>query len=80
MSLKANQAIHVPPPPPTQARLRATLQTAPAKNARCLNVCFWRVRVAPAQANSEAWYGKYVKGSCASVGADGNVAMQGGAY
>ena len=43
-------------------------------------MCAWRVRVAPAQANSEAWYGKYVKGSCASVGADGNVAMQGGAY
>merc|ERR1719240_1970520 len=32
------------------------------------------------KANSEATYGTYVKGSCASVGADGNIAMAGGAY
>jgi len=32
------------------------------------------------KANSEATYGKYVKGSCASIGAGGNVQMAGGAY
>jgi hypothetical protein len=32
------------------------------------------------QANSEACKGEYVAGSCASIGAAGNVAMQGGAY
>jgi len=32
------------------------------------------------KANSEAWYGKYAKGSCHSVGVEGNVMMQGGAY
>jgi len=32
------------------------------------------------KANGEAWYGRYVAGSCASIGAEGNVAMQGGAY
>jgi len=32
------------------------------------------------KANSEAGKGAYVAGSCASVGAAGNVAMQGGAY
>ena len=33
-----------------------------------------------AKANSEATYGKYVAGSCASIGAGGNVQMAGGAY
>ena len=33
-----------------------------------------------AKANSEATQGKYVKGSCPSVGSKGNVEMQGGAY
>jgi len=33
-----------------------------------------------AKANSEAVFGKYVAGSCKSIGSDGNVAMQGGAY
>merc|ERR1719390_531922 len=33
-----------------------------------------------AKANSEATYGKYVAGSCASIGVDGNVKMAGGAY
>jgi fructose-bisphosphate aldolase, class I len=33
-----------------------------------------------AKANSEATQGKYVPGSCASIGAKGNVEMQGGAY
>jgi len=33
-----------------------------------------------AKANSEATKGTYVAGSCASVGAEGNVQMQGGAY
>jgi fructose-bisphosphate aldolase class I len=32
------------------------------------------------KANSEATFGKYVKGSCASIGVDGNVMMAGGAY
>ena len=32
------------------------------------------------KANSEACKGAYAAGSCASVGAAGNVAMQGGAY
>merc|ERR1711879_941124 len=32
------------------------------------------------KANSEACKGKYVAGSCASVGVDGNVKMAGGAY
>merc|ERR1719440_2396651 len=32
------------------------------------------------KANSDATKGTYVKGTCASVGADGNVAMAGGAY
>ena len=32
------------------------------------------------KANSEATYGKYVAGSCASIGAGGNVQMAGGAY
>jgi len=32
------------------------------------------------KANSEAWKGVYVAGSCPSVGATGNVEMQGGAY
>jgi len=36
--------------------------------------------LARAKANSEACAGKYVPGSCASVGVEGNVAMQGGAY
>jgi len=33
-----------------------------------------------AKANSEGTQGKYVKGSCPSVGSKGNVEMQGGAY
>ena len=33
-----------------------------------------------AKANSEATKGAYVAGSCASIGAKGNVEMQGGAY
>jgi len=33
-----------------------------------------------ARANSQATKGTYVTGSCKSIGADGNVAMQGGAY
>merc|ERR1712087_997470 len=36
--------------------------------------------VARSKANSEATKGVYVAGSCASIGAEGNVAMQGGAY
>jgi len=36
--------------------------------------------VARAKANSEATKGTYVAGSCKSIGAAGNVAMQGGAY
>ena len=36
--------------------------------------------LARCKANSEATYGKYVAGSCASVGSKGNVEMQGGAY
>merc|ERR1712050_130597 len=32
------------------------------------------------KANSEACKGAYVKGSCASIGIDGNVQMAGGAY
>jgi hypothetical protein len=36
--------------------------------------------LARAKANSEACFGKYVPGSCASVGKKGNVAMAGGAY
>ena len=32
------------------------------------------------KANSEAGKGAYAAGSCASIGAAGNVAMQGGAY
>lgn len=32
------------------------------------------------KANSEAGFGKYVAGSCASIGSAGNTAMQGGAY
>ena len=32
------------------------------------------------KANSDATYGKYTAGSCASVGVDGNVKMAGGAY
>merc|ERR1712228_934716 len=36
--------------------------------------------VARAKANSEATKGTYVAGSCASIGAEGNVEMQGGAY
>merc|ERR1711998_809392 len=32
------------------------------------------------KANSEATYGKYVLGSCASIGTYGNVKMAGGAY
>merc|ERR1712099_13028 len=33
-----------------------------------------------AKANSEATKGTYVKGSCASIGTDGNIQMAGGAY
>ena len=33
-----------------------------------------------AKANSDAVKGTYVAGSCASIGAAGNVEMQGGAY
>jgi len=36
--------------------------------------------VARAKANSEATKGTYVAGSCKSIGAEGNVQMQGGAY
>merc|ERR1712228_1030671 len=36
--------------------------------------------VARAKANSEATKGTYVAGSCKSIGAAGNVEMQGGAY
>jgi len=36
--------------------------------------------LARCKANSEACLGKYVAGSCVSVGAKGNVEMQGGAY
>ena len=36
--------------------------------------------LARAKANSEATYGKYVPGSCVSIGSKGNVEMQGGAY
>merc|ERR1711971_120402 len=36
--------------------------------------------VARAKANSEATKGTYVAGSCKSIGAGGNVEMQGGAY
>merc|ERR1712196_508613 len=32
------------------------------------------------KANSEACKGTYVKGSCASIGVDGNIQMAGGAY
>ena len=36
--------------------------------------------LARSKANSEATFGTYVAGSCGSVGAKGNVEMQGGAY
>ena len=36
--------------------------------------------LARAKANSEATYGKYVPGSCASVGVDGNIKTAGGGY
>jgi len=36
--------------------------------------------LARSKANSEATFGKYVAGSCASIGSEGNVQMQGGAY
>jgi len=36
--------------------------------------------LARCKANSEATYGKYVAGSCASIGSAGNVQMAGGAY
>ena len=36
--------------------------------------------VARAKANSEATKGSYIAGSCVSMGAAGNVEMQGGAY
>jgi len=38
------------------------------------------VLLARSKANSEACKGTYVAGSCGSVGAKGNVEMQGGAY
>ena len=46
-------------------------ENVPAAQQALLNRC---------KANSEATYGKYVAGSCASIGVDGNVKMAGGAY
>ena len=44
------------------------------------NVAAQQALLARAKANSEATYGTYAKGSCASIGSKGNVEMQGGAY